>query len=122
MRDDGAVAVGARVLDALQRLGDRPDLIQLDEDRVRDPLFDAAVEPLDVSTEQIVADELYARRQRLGELRPAGPVVLGGAVFDRSDGVPIDPALVQRDRLLRRLRAGAALLEDVATVLKEFRR
>src|SRR2546426_12651642 len=83
-------------------------------------LFDAAVEPLDVGAEQIVTDELHPRRQGFGELRPARPIVLGESVFDRHDGVPIDPALVERDHLLRRLGSRAALLEDVAAVLKEF--
>src|SRR2546429_5846316 len=48
MRDHGAVSVGARVRDALQGLGERADLVQLDEDRVRHALLDPAIQPLDV--------------------------------------------------------------------------
>src|ERR1700716_3284726 len=36
MADDGAVAALSRGGDRLQRLGERPDLVHLDEDRVRD--------------------------------------------------------------------------------------
>src|SRR5256886_11107512 len=65
MRDHGAVSVGARVRDALQGLGERADLVQLDEDRVRHALLDPAIQPLDVGAEEIVADELHAGGQRL---------------------------------------------------------
>src|SRR5579872_1943972 len=38
--DDRAVAIRARHLDRAQRLRERPDLVHLDEDRVRNALFD----------------------------------------------------------------------------------
>ena len=38
------VAVPLRELDRLERLGERADLVHLDEDRVRDALVDAAPE------------------------------------------------------------------------------
>ena len=36
--DDGRKAVGVGVVDDVDRLGQAPDLVELDEDRVRDPL------------------------------------------------------------------------------------
>src|SRR6266704_1776193 len=42
--------------------------------------------------------------------------------LDRHDRIAVDPALVQRDHLIRRLRAGAAFLEDVIPLLVELGR
>src|SRR4051812_33675818 len=47
VRHDRRVAVAAGELDRVQRLGQRPDLVDLDEDRVRDALVDAALQALD---------------------------------------------------------------------------
>src|ERR1019366_6013237 len=44
MRNDGLIAVHARHLDRLEGLGHGADLVQLDQDRVRDILLDAAAE------------------------------------------------------------------------------
>ena len=54
------VAVAMGQLDGVDRLGQRADLVDLDEDAVGDPLVDAALQPLDVGDEQVVADELHA--------------------------------------------------------------
>ena len=108
--------------DALQRLGEGADLVQLDEDRVGAPLLDAAVEALHVGAEQVVADELHTGRDRFRELRPPSPVVLRQAVLDRDDRIAVDPALVQRYHLVRRLLFPPALLEDVRAVLIQLGR
>ena len=60
VRHDDAVAVRARELDRVERLGQRPDLVHLDEDRVRRAVLDPAAEPFDVRDEDVVADELHA--------------------------------------------------------------
>src|SRR5947207_14996348 len=93
MRDHGAVSVGARVRDALQGLGERADLVKLDEDRVRHALLDPAIQPLDVGAEEIVADELHARGQRFGELSPTRPYYFGQPVLDRHDRYVYDRSL-----------------------------
>src|SRR5919109_2523244 len=120
MRDHRAVAVGARQLDALKRLRERADLVHLDQDRVRDSLLNPARQPLGVRAEEVIADELYALLQRLGQLRPPRPIILRKAVFDRDDRVAIDPALVESDHLFSVFSTALALLEDVAAVLIEF--
>ena len=48
-----------------------------------------AAEPLGVGDEQVVADELHAVAELLGERGPAVPVVLGHAVLDRDDRVAV---------------------------------
>src|SRR4030066_28123 len=82
MGDHRAVARAVGDLDGRQRLGERADLVDLDQDRVGDPAPDAAREALDVGDEEIVADELDARPEPPGERGPAVPVVLGEAALD----------------------------------------
>src|SRR5690242_10259488 len=58
MREHGGVAGALRGIDRLERLRQRADLVELHQERVRDPRFDAALEPRLVGDEEIVADEL----------------------------------------------------------------
>ena len=60
-----------RHLDRLDRLGQRPDLIELHEDAVRRPLLNRPREPLRVRDQQVVADELEPAAEPLGQLRPS---------------------------------------------------
>src|SRR5207245_9733809 len=64
VRDHGAVSVGAGVRDALQRLGERADLIPLDEDRVRHALLDPAIQPFAVWSVEIVSPTVPPGGQR----------------------------------------------------------
>src|SRR3990172_11347000 len=87
VRDDRRIAARPRELDGVERLGERPDLVDLDEDRVRDTALDPAPEPLDVRGEQVVADELDAVAEPLRQHSPVAPLVLRPAVLDRDDRV-----------------------------------
>ena len=58
MADDGGEAVAAGQIDGLDGLGERADLVELDEDAVGDSLVDAPLQPLGVGHEQVVADQL----------------------------------------------------------------
>ena len=58
-----AVAAAVGELDRVERLGERPDLVHLHEDRVADALGDPAAEEVDVRHEEVVADELDAVRR-----------------------------------------------------------
>ena len=70
------VAVAGGQLDGVEGLGERADLVDLDQDRVGDVAVDAHPQPGDVGDEQVVADELHLLADGLGERRPAVPVVL----------------------------------------------
>ena len=59
----------------------------------------AARDALGVGHEQVVADELDAVAEPLGQLLPAEPVVLGQAVLDRDDRVAGGPVGPQVDQL-----------------------
>ena len=54
------------------------------------PALDAAAQDRRVGHEDVVADELDAFADALGQLLPAVPVVLGHAVLERDDRVAPD--------------------------------
>ena len=53
-------------IDRGECLGERADLVDLDQDRVADARLDAARQALDVGDEEVVADELDLVAERLG--------------------------------------------------------
>ncbi len=109
-------------LDAIERLGQRADLIDFDQDAVRGPLGDAFLEPLDVGREQVIADELDFVAEFLGELLPAGPVVLGQAVLDGTDRPLGAEHFPQVDHFVGTGHAILLALEEaVAVLLQLFR-
>ena len=63
MADDRRVAGAVRDLHHLERLGERADLVELDQDRVGDAALDAADQPLGIGNEHIVADKLHFARR-----------------------------------------------------------
>ena len=99
------VAVAVRQRDRLERLGERADLVDLDQDRRWRRRFSMPVaQALDVGDEEVVADELArARRGAAVSALPALPVVLVEAVLDaRRSGSARHQAGVELDHLRRR--------------------
>jgi len=86
MGDDGAPARALGQLDGLQRLRQRADLVDLDEDALA---MRAECPPAGwpIGHEEIVAHELHARAQALGQGLPAVAVVLAQAVLDGADRI-----------------------------------
>src|SRR5664280_1042208 len=97
--DHRGPACPARHLDRSHRLGDGPDLVELDQGRVHRLLLDGAGDDRRVGHDDVVADELDPAADAGGKLRPAGPVVLGEAVLERDDRVLRDPLLPEIDHL-----------------------
>ena len=58
-------------------------------------LVDAAAQALGVGDEEIVADELDAVAQALGQFGPARPVILGQPILDADDRVGVRPLLIE---------------------------
>ncbi len=77
-------------LDCIERLAERTNLVDLDENRVGGAKLDALFEVLHVRDEEIVADELALVADSLGESHPAIPVAFSHAVFDGIDRVLLD--------------------------------
>ena len=96
-------------LDGLERLGERTDLVDLDQDRVGGTKLDALLEALGVGDEQVVAYELHLIANAAGKLDPAVPVLLGHAVLDGDDGIGVDELLPVIDHLGARILNALAL-------------
>jgi len=111
--DDGGVFVFLGEFDGVEGLGERTDLVDLDEDRVRHALVDAFLEEFDIRNEEIVADELDAITERFGKFFPTNPVVFGAAVFDRDDRVFFAEAGVVGDEFVSGALRAVGFLEDV---------
>ncbi len=92
VRDHCGVAGGLGHLDGFQGLGQRANLVELDQDRVADALLDAFLEDAGVGHEQVVADQLHLLADLVSEHLPAGPVGLVHAVFDGDDRITLSQA------------------------------
>ena len=96
-------------LDGLERLGERADLIDLDQDRVGGTQLDALLEALGVGDEQVVAHQLHLVANAAGKLNPTVPVLLGHAVLDGDDGIGVDELLPVINHLGTRVLHALAL-------------
>ncbi len=76
-----------RRFDSVERLGQRTDLVDLDEDGVGNAHLDAVTQARGVGNEEVVTDELYLGADLVGQILPAFPIVFGHAVFDGDDRV-----------------------------------
>src|SRR5690606_38029270 len=83
------VTGGLGHLDGFQGLGQRANLVELDQDRVAGALVDAFPDNLGVSHEQCVTDQLYLLSDLVGHNVPARPVGLVHAIFDGNDRVAL---------------------------------
>ena len=119
MADDGGVAGALGHLDGFEGLGQRADLVDLDQDRVGDASLDAFLEDLRVGDVQVVAHQLDLLAQHVGQVLPAVPVAFVHAVLDRDDRVLVDPAREHGRPFLRR-QLQAFALEVVLAVLVEL--
>ena len=103
VRDDRGVAAPLGHGDRLQGLGQRADLVDLDQDRVGDALVDAFAGRSSVLvTNRSSPTSWTLLAEALGQELPAVPVVLGQAVLDGDDRVLRDPAGEEVDELLAR--------------------
>ena len=85
--------------DGLQRLGNRTDLVQLDQDGVACTQLDALGQTLGIGNEQVVAHQLDLTAQFPGHLLPAFPVLFIQAIFNGDDGILFHQALPVCDQL-----------------------
>ncbi len=116
-----AYPAARRDLDRLQRLGQRPDLVHLDENCVPHALCDPSPKELLVRHEEVVADELDRAAQLLGQRAPLVPGVLVEAVLDRDERIALRQRGVEVDHRLGLERAPLAR-ELVAPVLEDLAR
>src|SRR5262245_61945923 len=106
--DDGRVPGRTGELDHVERLGERPDLVDFHENRVRDALVDAAAEKPNVRDEEVVADELDPVADGIRQRTPVRPGVLLEPVLDGDDREPVRKRVVEVDHPGRVERATLA--------------
>src|SRR5260370_765849 len=104
MRDHRSVSIAACQVDRVQSLADRPDLVDLDQNRISDMLMNSLLQPLHIRHEQVIAHQLNLVAQLFGQHRPAVPVVFSKAVFEGHDGVVIHPLRPVANHVFRSLR------------------
>ncbi len=119
MRNNRAVARCVRHRNRRQCLGERPDLVELDQDRVGDALVNPFLENRRIGDKQVVAHQLHALAELVGQQFPAGPIVFGHAILDGDDRIVVDPARKVVDEL-GGIEALALRSEFVLTILVEL--
>ena len=121
MRHHDRIAGLVGHLDRGERLGQRADLVDLDQDGIGAAIFDAVGKPLDVGDKEVVADELTLVADQISQFLPAVHVVFRHAVLDRDDRITRS----QIGEIFRLLRARAGLVLaaiDIFAVLEELGR
>src|SRR3972149_2366162 len=91
VRDHTRPAGPPRLVDGGQRLGQRADLVELDQHRVGRLLAYAAADALHVGHEDVVAHQLQLGAQARRERAPAAPVLLRHPVLDGDDRIAAWP-------------------------------
>ena len=121
MRHHRGIAGAMRHIDGGEGLGQRADLVDLDQDRIGDAFSDAARKAGRIGDEKVVTHELAARAQLLRQQLPSLPIVLGHAVLDGDDGVGVR----ELGEIVDLFGDGARLAFagiDIGAVLEEFAR
>ena len=102
MRNDGLEARVVRHGDGGERLAQRANLVDLDEDGVRSLHVDALLEALRVRHEEVVADDLQTVAELLRDQLPALPILFIKRIFEGDDRILVDELLPMLDELCRR--------------------
>ena len=84
----------------LDGLGQRADLIDLYQQGVRGIFLDRFTDAFGIGHQQVITNNLDFIPQFLCHKLPGSPVILGMAIFDRDDGIVIDPLRPELDHLL----------------------
>src|SRR6202035_2303269 len=119
VRHDGGIAGLVGHLDRGERLRQRTDLVDLEQDGIGTAVFDAVGKARDVGDEQIVADQLAFVADQIGQFLPAVHVVFRHAVLDRDDRIA-RCQIGEIPRLLGRTEALALACVDIFAVLEEL--
>ena len=101
MRNHGCISYLFGQFDGIKGFGDRSDLVQLDQDRVCDALFNAFIENLGVGHKNIIPDNLDGTFQSIGHNFPAIPIPFGKTIFNGENGILIYESFIIVDHLTR---------------------
>src|SRR6266478_2103718 len=119
MRDYSGEGSTFRHLNGCERLRQRTNLIELNQDRISRMFLNTAFETRRIRHEQIIAYQLDAITQALAQVRPALPIILGKAIFDSDNWVLVNPLLIEVHHLAG--SQGATLSrQDIFALVIEF--
>src|SRR6516164_5649801 len=100
MADHGRVAILFGKFDGIQGFSQRADLVQLNQNRIRDTLPDPLAKEFDIGYEQIITHELDLCAKSCCQLLPARPVVFRTAVLDRDNWILGTKFLIKGDEFV----------------------
>ena len=97
-------------------------MVHFDQNRVAHAFLNAARQTTHVGDKQVVAHELNALAEHVGQLLPCGPIVLVQSVLDGHDGVLVAPAFPKVHHFsTRALVSGRLKLVKAAFLVVELR-
>ena len=79
---DCRISIALCKVDSLESLSESTDLVDLDEDGVRNTLLKTHLKALGVGYEEVITDELNPVADPLGEKLPALPVILCHTILE----------------------------------------
>ena len=123
MRYDASVVVFFRQLHRVECFCQSTDLVDFDQDRVRDTFFDTFRKDRRVRYEQVVTNQLNFLTKTVCQFLPAFPVAFAKSIFDRDDWIFVDPFFVHIDHFIACLVALSGFLQFVHSsfMIMEFR-
>ena len=87
MGSNGGVTMTMSHLDSIQCLGERTNLVYLDEDRVSSTHLDTLLQELHVGYKEVVTYQLATVADGSGQLHPVVPIVFIKTILDRIDRI-----------------------------------
>ena len=87
MGSNGGVTMAMSHLDSIQCLGERTNLVHLDEDRVGSTHLDTLLQELHVSNKEVVTYQLATVADGSGQLHPVVPIGLIKTILNRIDRI-----------------------------------
>jgi hypothetical protein len=91
VRGDGAPSRTVTEIHGFNGLGQRTDLVDLHQQRIRRIFLDRFADAFGVGHKQIIADDLALVTDGFGPSTSTIPVILRETVFDGNDGIVLDP-------------------------------
>ena len=103
--DDRGVFPFLGVVDGGQRFGHGADLVELDQDGVADSFGHGFADDRRIGDEHVIPHELHPTAQLARDRLPTFPIVFRERIFDRPEGIIVEPAGVQANHFVGRFPA-----------------
>jgi len=114
---DRAVTGAVCDVDCIERLAERADLIDFDEDRVGATFGNASAQELGVRDKQVIANDLNLGTKQSGHRLPTSPITFGESIFNRSNRPASAPFFPHANHFVAADDALGIALEEAVTFL-----